>query len=82
MCQRATAKEFLLVDFLFLINIFLIEVELIYNVVLISTAQKFLLLISTVGIHLCIFFLIFFFHYGLSPDSEYSSLCYTVKACC
>ena len=40
MCQRATAKEFLLVGFLFLINIFLIEVYLIYNVVLISTVQQ------------------------------------------
>ena len=39
---------------------YFLEVELIYNAVLISTVQKFLLLISTVVIQLCIFFFIFF----------------------
>ena len=27
------------------------------------------------------FFLIILFHYGLSQDIEYSSLCYTVRPC-
>ena len=28
------------------------------------------------------FFLIILFHYGLSQNIEYSSLCYTVRPCC
>ena len=53
---------------------FLIEVELIYNVVLISAIQQ-----SDSFIHAYIYILL---HYGLSQDIEYSSLCCTVGPCC
>ena len=49
--------------------IFFIEVQLIYNVVLISAVQQ-----SDSVIHIYTFFSMFFFHYGLSQDIEYSSL--------
>ena len=52
-----------------------IEVKLIYKL-LISAVQK-----SDSVIHAYTLF-IFFFHYGLSQDIEYSSLCYTVGPCC
>ena len=56
----------------------LIEVELIYNVVLISAVQQSN---SVVYVSVCIYIYILF-HYGLSRDTEYSSLCYTVGPCC
>ena len=58
--------------FIFL-NLFFIEVKLNYNVVLITAVQQ-----SDSVIHIYTFF----FHYGLSQDTEYSSLCYRVGPCC
>ena len=49
-----------------------IEAQLIYKVVLVSTAQQ-----SDLVIHIYILCHILF-HYGLSKDIEYSSLCYTI----
>ena len=51
---------------------FKIEVQLIYNVVLISGVQQ-----SDSVVHIYILF-----HYSLLQDTEYSSLCYTVGLCC
>ena len=51
--------------------------QLIYNV-LISSVQQSDPLIH-IQIHLYIFNILF--HYGLSQDTEYSSLCYTVRPC-
>ena len=51
-------------------------VELSYNVVLISAVHQ-----SDSVIHIYILFHILF-HYGLSQDIGYSSLCYTVGSCC
>ena len=50
--------------------------QLIYNVVLISGVQQ-----SDPVMYLYIFFYILF-HYDLSQDIEYSSLCCTVGPCC
>ena len=55
-----------------------IEVSLIYNVVLISSVQQG---DSVIHMYVCILFHILF-HYVLSQDIEYSSLCYTVGTCC
>ena len=49
---------------------------MIYNV-LISAEQQ-----SDSVIHIYTFFLNIIFHYGLSQDIEYRSLCYTVGPCC
>ena len=54
-----------------------IEVQLIYNVVLISAVQQ-----SDLVIRRQTFFFYIIFHYGLSQDIEYSSLCYLVGPCC
>ena len=56
--------------------IFFIEVELIYNVVLISAVHH-----SDSVIYIYILFYILF-HCGLSQDIGYSSLCSTVGPCC
>ena len=53
---------------------YFIKVELIYNYVLISAIQQ-----SDLVAHM--YTLFFTFHYGLSLDIEYSSLCYTVGPC-
>ena len=53
---------------------YFIEVELIYKVVLISVVQQ-------CDSDMYSFFYILF-HYGLSQDTEYSSLCSTVGPCC
>ena len=54
-----------------------IEVQLIYNVVLISATQK-----SVTHTHIYIYILFhIIFHYGLSQDIDYSSQCYTVGPC-
>ena len=58
-------------------NIVFIEVELIYNVVPVSPVQH-----SDSVIHIQTFFFHILFHYGLSQDIEYSSLCYTAGPCC
>ena len=55
-------------------KVFLIEVQLIYNVVLISAVQQ-----SDSVIHLNHFHILF--HYSLSQDVEYSSLRYVVGPC-
>ena len=52
------------------------EVQLIYNVVLVSGVQQ-----SDSDIHMYILFQILF-HYRLLQGIEYSSLCYTVGPCC
>ena len=49
-----------------------IEVLLVYNVVLTSAVEQ-----SDSVIHICILVHILF-HYGLSQDTEYNSLCSTV----
>ena len=54
---------------------YFIELELIYNVVLICGIQQYSV------IQACILFHILF-HYGLLQDSEYISLCYTLGPCC
>ena len=64
------------VFFCFLIYYF-IEVWLIYNAVLISAAQQ-----SDSVIHVIYILFHILFHYGISQDIEYSSLCYTVGPCC
>ena len=56
--------------------VYFIEAWLIYSVVLISAVQH-----SDSVIHICILFHILF-HYGLSQDIEYSSLCHRVGPCC
>ena len=57
---------------------FLIDVELIYNVVLVSGVQQ-----SESVIHICLYILFqILFHYRLLQDIDYSSLCYTVGPCC
>ena len=55
--------------------IYFSEVQLIYNVNFCWTAKWF----SYTYIHILFRIL---FHYGLSQDIEYSSLCYTVGSCC
>ena len=59
---------------------FFIEVQLIYNTVLVSGAQH------VQQSDLVLFFFFFFFqitfHYRLLQDIEYSSLQYTVNPCC
>ena len=57
--------------------LFFIEVQLIYSVVLISAVQQ-----SDSVIHIYTFFFNILFHYGLSQEIGYSSLCYTVAPCC
>ena len=59
--------------------LFLIEVQLIYNVVLIAAVQQ-----SDSVIHIYIYTHSFSysFHYDLSWAIEYSSPCYTVGPCC
>ena len=52
------------------------EVQLIYNVVLIYAVQQ-----SDTDTHIYVLFHILS-HYGLSQDIQYSSLCYTVGPCC
>ena len=59
------------------LNLFFIEVQLIYNVVLISAVQQ-----SDSVIHIHTFFFNIVFHYGLSQGIGYSSLCYTVEPGC
>ena len=59
---KSSEREFL--------KLYFVEVELIYNVVLISAVQK---------IHLVLIkYFSYFFHYVLSQDIECSSLCYTI----
>ena len=53
---------------------FLIEVQLIYSIVLLSSIQQS-------DSYIYILFQIVF-HYRLLQDIEYSSLCYTVNPCC
>ena len=53
-----------------------IEIQVIYNVVLISAIQQ-----NDSVIHSDILFYIHF-HYDLSQDIEYSFLCYTTGSCC
>ena len=55
---------------------FLIDVQLIYNVVLVSAVQQSN---SVIRIYVYIYILFYIlFHYGLSQDIEYSFLCYRV----
>ena len=52
-------------------NNFFIEVQLIYNLVLISGGQR-----SVSVIHICLCFFRCFFHYRLLQGIEYGSLCH------
>ena len=56
------------------LSFFLIGIQLIFHVVLISAIQQ-----SDLGIYTC--FLYIRFHHGLSQDTGYSSLRYTVAPC-
>ena len=59
-------------------KVYFLKIEVyIYIVVLISAIQQS----DYSYIHVCILFNILF-HYGLSQDVEYSSLCYTLGPCC
>ena len=60
-----------------IVVVLLVLVELIYNVVLISAVQQ-----CDSVIHIYTFLFNIPFHYGLSQEIEYSSLCYTVGPCC
>ena len=60
----------------FMTFFFLIEVQLIYNVVLISAVQQ-----SDSVKHMYVYIYILF-HYGLSQDIESTSLRYPVGPCC
>ena len=62
------------------LNLFIIEAQLIYNVVLILVYSKVIQL-YTHNTHIYMYICILF-HYGLLQDIEYSSLCYTVGPCC
>ena len=57
-------------------NFFLVKVQLIYSVVLISAVQQ-----SDSVIFVYTFFFNVLFRYGLSQDIEYSFLCYTLGPC-
>ena len=60
------------------LKIYFIEVQLSYNAVLASGAQQ-----SDSVIYVHIYSHIYtLFHYDLSQDIEYHSLCYTVGPCC
>ena len=62
------------------LKIYSIEVQLIYNVVLINAVQQS---DSDIYLQICTYILFhFLFHYDLSQDIEYSSLCYTAGPCC
>ena len=67
----------------FLIKSF-IEVELVYNIVLVSDVQwsDSVCLCVCIYTHTHIFFSHIIFHCGLSQDIEYSSFCYTRGLCC
>ena len=54
-----------------------IDILWIYNVLLISTVQQ-----NDSVIHVYLLFFYILFHFGLSQDTEYSSLCYMVGPCC
>ena len=65
--------------------IFKTEIQLIYNVVLISTIQKsdsVICMYIYIYTHTYIHSLNIPFHYGLSQDIEYSSLCYIARPYC
>ena len=55
---------------------FFIEVQLIYNVVPVSAIQQ-----TDPVLHIYTFFFNILFHHGLSQETGYSSLCYTVGTC-
>ena len=78
MCQHNRTSFFLAhVKFkMYVLFLKKIEVQLAYNVVLLSAVQQ-----SDSVIHIYILFYILF-HYGLSQDVEYSSLCSKVGPCC
>ena len=68
------ACQWALAPLLFFLCLFLIGIQLIFHVVLISAIQQSDLVIYT-------FFLYIHFHHGLSQDIGYSSLCYTLGPC-
>ena len=72
--EKSLLKSF--ARFLFFCVFFLTEVQLIYTVVPISAIQQ-----SDSVLHIYTFFLNILFHYGLSQETGYSSLCYTVGPC-
>ena len=60
--------------FIFSLQYFLVEVQLVYNVGLVSRVQQSG---SVIHVRIAILFQVLF-HYRLLEDTEYSSLCYTV----
>ena len=75
--QRNTACVLLYADNAWILFLNIIDVELIYNVVLISVVQQSDSVINT---YIHIFHILF--HYGFSQNIEYSSPYYTVGPCC
>ena len=69
-----------------IVNIYLlksfVEIQLIYHVGLVSTAQQS----DSIYMCVCVYMYIYTFHvlahYGLLKDTEKSSLCYTLWPCC
>ena len=61
---------------LYFLQINFMEVQLIFNIVLVSAIQQ-----NDSVIHIYTYFFHMIFHYGLSEDIECSSLCYTVGPC-
>ena len=68
---------------LLIFSVYCIEVQWIYNIVIIPAVQE-----SDALIHIYILYIYVYipfhiiFHYSLSQDIEYSSLCYTVGSFC
>ena len=60
------------------LKIFLIEIQLIYNVLLVSDIQQS---DSVIHAYIYIFFRYVLFHHRLLQDIDYSSLCYTISTC-
>ena len=74
-------RDFILIFKNLFINLFLIEVQLIYNIVFVLGIQQSNQLYTHTHIYMSIYFPIFF-HSSLLQDIEYSSLWYTVNPYC
>ena len=61
-----------------ILNELIIEIDSIYNVMLVSSVQQG---DSDIYIHIYTYILHILFYYSLLLDIEYSSLCYTVGPC-
>ena len=59
-----------------------IKVQLIYNVLIFVIWQNDSVIYIYTHKYLYIYYFHIIFHYGLSQDIEYCSLCYTIRPCC